>query len=87
MFYFDEKPLGEIMRGIIALVANSTSFSKRKSKTTEIHHRDIRYEDIDKVLKLIEETHVVTCERSGKPYTSSNLKIKNGTCWQHVPSL
>ena len=63
-------------------------FEKESLKQRKFTIETSRYEDIDKVLKLIEETHVVKCRKEGKTiYISSNLKIKNGTCWQHVPSL
>ena len=78
---------GEIMQEL-SLVRIQCRFRKESLKQRKFTIETSRYENIDQVLKLIEETHVVKCRKArGKPYISSNLKIKNRTCWQHVPSL
>ncbi|MFR7878308.1 MAG: FecR family protein [Butyricimonas paravirosa] len=61
MFYFDEKPLGEIMQELSRWYEFKVIFEKESLKQRKFTIETSRYEDIDKVLKLIEETHVVTC--------------------------
>ena len=66
MFYFDEKPLGEIMQELSRWYEFKVIFEKESLKQRKFTIETSRYEDIDKVLKLIEETHVVTCRKEGK---------------------
>ena len=66
MFYFDEKPLGEIMKELSRWYEFEVIFEKEGLKQRKFTIETSRYEDIDKVLKLIEETHVVTCRKEGK---------------------
>lgn len=66
MFYFDEKPLGEIMQELSRWYEFEVIFEKENLKQRKFTIETSRYEDIDKVLKLIEETHVVKCRKEGK---------------------
>ena len=66
MFYFDEKPLGEIMKELSRWYEFEVIFEKEGLKQRKFTIETSRYEDIDKVLKLIEETHVVKCRKEGK---------------------
>lgn len=66
MFYFDEKPLGEIMQELSRWYEFEVIFEKEGLKQRKFTIETSRYEDIDKVLKLIEETHVVKCRKEGK---------------------
>lgn len=66
MFYFDEKPLGEIMQELSHWYEFNVVFEKESLKQRKFTIETSRYEDIDKVLKLIEETHVVKCRKEGK---------------------
>ncbi|HJF72202.1 MAG TPA: DUF4974 domain-containing protein [Butyricimonas virosa] len=66
MFYFDEKPLGEIMQELSHWYEFNVIFEKESLKQRKFTIETSRYENIDKVLKLIEETHVVKCRKEGK---------------------
>lgn len=66
MFYFDEKPLGEIMQELSHWYEFNVVFEKESLKQRKFTIETSRYENIDQVLKLIEETHVVTCRKEGK---------------------
>ena len=66
MFYFDEKPLGEIMQELSHWYEFNVVFEKESLKQRKFTIETSRYENIDQVLKLIEETHVVKCRKEGK---------------------
>ena len=71
MFYFDEEPLGEIMQDLSRWYEFNVIFEREDLKQRKFTIETSRYENIDTVLRLIEETQVVKCRKEGK-----NIYIK-----------
>ena len=66
MFYFDEKPLAEIMETLARWYEFQVVFENDSVKQRRFTIEVSRYGDIDKILHLIEETQVVKCRKEGK---------------------
>ena len=66
MFYFDEQPLEQIMEELSRWYEFDVVFENNELKQRRFTLEASRYENIDKVLDLIEATHVVKCRKEGK---------------------
>lgn len=66
MFYFNEQPLEEIMRELSHWYEFKVIFGKENLKQRKFTIEASRYGDIDKILNLLEATHVVKCRKEGK---------------------
>ena len=66
MFYFDEQPLEQIMEELSRWYEFKVVFENGNAKKRQFTIEVSRYDSIDKVLELIEETRVVSCRKEGK---------------------
>lgn len=66
MFYFDEQPLEQIMEELSRWYEFKVVFENENAKKRQFTIEVSRYDSIDKVLELIEETRVVSCRKEGK---------------------
>lgn len=66
MFYFDEQPLEQIMEELSRWYEFKVVFENENAKKRLFTIEVSRYDSIDKVLELIEETRVVSCRKEGK---------------------
>lgn len=66
MFYFDEQPLEYIMEELTRWYEFEVVFTREELRQRQFTLEASRYEHIDQILRLIEETHVVTCRKEGK---------------------
>lgn len=65
MFYFDEQSLGEIMETLARWYEFEVVFEQENLKQRRFTLEVSRYDTIDKVLDLLEETRVVRCRKEG----------------------
>ena len=66
MFYFDEQPLEQIMEELSRWYEFKVVFENGNARKRRFTIEISRYDSIDKVLELIEETRVVSCRKEEK---------------------
>ena len=66
MFYFNEEPLETIMETLSRWYEFGVVFENEAARQRRFTVESSRYENIDQILTLIEETGVVTCRKEGR---------------------